>query len=176
MERKAVGFCKTQLPENRAWKRPQNKSHSMILFVDVDLKEVNRLGKKYSWKKPAACPRCLRSHVRGHGFTGTFFDGFLNALLMRRFRCPACGCVMKCRPKSHFARIQTAIGTIRSHLAGRIETGRWFGSPERGRYWLSALRRQVLAHLGLTWRNRLLETFDQLYAWHGANVSSTAVV
>lgn len=133
----------------------------MILFVDVDLKEVNRLGKKYFWKKPGVCPRCLKSPVWGHGFADTFFEGFFNALLMKRFRCPACGCVMKCRPKSHFTRIQTAIETIRSYLAGRIEKYRWPGSPERGRYWLSALKRQVLAHLGLTWRNRLLEAFDQ---------------
>jgi hypothetical protein len=81
---------------------------------------------------------------------------------MRRFRCPACGCVMKCRPKSHFTRIQTAIETIRSYLAGRIETGRWPGSPERGRHWLRALKRQTLARLGLLWRNRLLESFDRL--------------
>jgi hypothetical protein len=134
----------------------------MILFVDLDLKEVNLLGKKFSWQKPSVCPRCLRSHVWGHGFTGTFFDGFLNALLMRRFRCPACGCVIKCRPRSHFTRIQTAIDTIRSYLAGRIETGRWAGMSERGRHWLSALKRQSLARLGLLWRNRLLEAFDRL--------------
>ena len=141
-----------------------HKSDSMILFVDVNLKEVNRLGKRYSWKKPAVCPRCLQSHVWGHGYTGTFFDGFFNALLMKRFRCPACGCVIKCRPKSHFTRIQTAIGAIRSYLVARVETGRWPGSAQRGRYWLGSLKRQVLAHLGLTWRNRLLEAFDLLWA------------
>ena len=134
----------------------------MILFVYVDLKEVSLLGKKFPWQKPSLCPRGLRSHVWGHGFTGTFFDGFLNALLMRRFRCPACGCVIKCRPRSHFTRIQTAIDTIRSYLAGRIETGRWAGMSERGRHWLSALKRQSLARLGLAWRNRLLEAFDRL--------------
>ena len=162
-----MGSGKTQLPEKPGLEQAPTKSDSMILFVDVDLKEVSLLGKKFSWKKPAVCPRCLKSHVWGHGFTGTFFDGFLNALLMRRFRCPACGCVMKCRPKSHFARIQTAIKTIRSYLAGRIETGRWPGSPERGRHWLSALKRQVVAHLGLTLRSRLLEAFD-LLLWTGA--------
>jgi hypothetical protein len=134
----------------------------MILFVDVDLKEVSLLEKKYPWQKPVVCPRCLQSHVWGHGFSDTAFDGFLKTLLMRRFRCPACGCVMKCRPRSHFSRIQTAIDTIRLHLSGRIETGRWSGSPERGRHWLSALKRQSLARFGLSWRNRLLEAFDLL--------------
>ena len=142
--------------------RPPKTSDPMILFVDVDLKEVSLLEKKFPWPKPAVCPRCLRDQVWGHGFTGTFFEGFHNALLMRRFRCPACGCVMKCRPRSHFTRFQTAIDTIRTCLAGRIETGRWRGSAARGRHWLSALKRQALARLGLAWRNRLLDAFDRL--------------
>ena len=154
-------FAESNCPEQGAL-RPPNTSDSMILFVDVDLKEVSLLGKKYPWRKPQMCPCCLQSHVWGHGFCGTFFEGFFNAVLLRRFRCPACGCVMKCRPRSHFTRIQTAIETVRSYLAGRIETGRWPGNPERGRYWLRALKRQVLAHMGLGWRNRLLEAFDRL--------------
>lgn len=156
-----MDFRRIQPPETRGLEGP-TKSDSMILFVEVNLKEVSLLGIKFPWQKPEMCPRCLRSHVWGHGFTGTFFDGFLNALLMRRFRCPACGCVIKCRPRSHFTRIQTAIETIRSYLAGRIQTGRWPGSPERGRHWLRALKGQTLARLGLLWRNRLLEAFDRL--------------
>jgi hypothetical protein len=156
-------FAEPNCPKQGA-ERPPNSSDSMILFVDVDLKEVCLLGKKFPWQKPTICPCCLQSHVWGHGFYGTFFDGFFKALLMRRFRCPACGCVMKCRPRSHFKRIQTAIETIRSCLVGRIETSRWPGSPERGRYWLGALRRQVLARFGLSWRNRLIEAFDRLCA------------
>lgn len=156
-----MDFGRTQPPETRGQTGP-NQSDSMILFFDVDLKEVSLLGKKFPWQKPAVCPCCLQSHVWGHGFSDTIFDGFLNALLMRRFRCPACGCVMKCRPKSHFARIQTAIDTIRSRLSGRIETGRWPGSPERGRHWLGSLKHQTLARLGLLWRNRLIEAFDRL--------------
>jgi len=136
----------------------------MILFVDVDLKEVGILGRKFPWRKPAVCPCCRQSHLWGHGFSGTFFDGFVHALLMRRFICPACGCVIKCRPKSHFPRFQTAIEAIKSHLTGKIETGRWppSGSHDRGRHWLSALKRQVLARLGLDWRKRMVEAFDRL--------------
>ncbi len=163
MERRAVGFGKNPTARDPGPETGSTKSDSMILFVDVDLKKLMLLGKKYPWQKPAICPRCLQSHVWGHGFTGTFFDGYLNALLMRRFRCPACGCVMTCRPKSHFTRIQTAIDTIRSCLAGRIETGRWPRSPDKGRHWLRALKRQTLARLGLLWRNRLLEAFDRLW-------------
>ena len=160
-EKRQLDFRRIQLPINRGYKAPK-QSDSMILFVDVDLKKVSLLGKKYNWQKPTICPCCLQSHVWGHGFSDTFFDGFINALLMKRFRCPACGCVIKCRPKSYFTRIQTAIATIRSHLAGRIETGRWPAYPDRGRHWLSALKRQSLARLGLLWRNRLIEAFDTL--------------
>jgi len=162
MGRKAVGFRKNPTAREPGPDTGPTKSDSMILFVDVDLKEISLLGKKFPWQKPAVCPCCLKSHVWGHGFSDTFFDGFFKTLLMRRFRCPACGCVMKCRPRSHFPRIQTAIDTIRSQLSERIKTGRWPGSPERGRYWLRALKRQSLARLGLTWRNRLLEAFDRL--------------
>lgn len=162
MKRKAVGFRKNPTARQTGPGTGPHKSDSMILFVDVDLKKVSLLGKKFPWQKPGMCPRCLQSHVWGHGFSATFFDGFLKAIFMKRYLCPACGCVMKYRPKSHFKRIQTAIKTIRSYLAGRIATGRWPGGSERGRHWLRALKRQVLAHLGLTWRNRLLEAFDLL--------------
>lgn len=136
----------------------------MILFVDVDLKQVSLFGKKFPWQKPPVCPRCQKNHVWGHGFTATFFDGFLSALLMRRLRCPGCGCVIKYRPKSHFSRFQTAISTIKSQLTSRIETRRWSANPGRGRHWLQVLKRQSLARLGLAWQNRLIEAFDRLCA------------
>ena len=157
-----MDFRRTQPPETRGQTGP-DQSDSMILFVDVDLKEVSLLGKKFPWQKPAICPRCFLGHVWGHGFSGTLFDGFIKPLLMKRYRCPACGCVMKCRPGSHFSRFQTAIDTIKSQLACRIATGRWPASPDRGRHWLRALKRQSLARLGLAWRDRLIEAFQRLW-------------
>ena len=161
MKEGQLSFGEPNCPKTGVHKTPP-KNYSMILFVDVDLKEVSLLGKKFPWQKPVVCPCCLQSHVWGHGFSDTFFDGFLKALLMKRYICPACGCVMKCRPGSHFTRIQTAIDTIRSYLAGRIETGRWPDMRGRGRHWLSALKRQTLARLGLAWREHLIEAFDRL--------------
>ena len=163
MGRKAVGFRKNPTAREPGPDIAPSKSDSMILFIDVDLKKVSLLGEKFPWQKPAVCPCCLRSHVWGHGFSSTLFDGFIKPLLMKRYICPACGCVMKCRPKSHFTRIQTAIDTIRSYLAGRVETGRWPGSPERGRHWPRALKCQVVVRLSLVMRNRLLEAFDLLW-------------
>lgn len=136
----------------------------MILFIEIDLKEVSLLGKKFSWPKPKVCPLCLQSHLWGHGFSGTFFDGFFNVLYMKRYICPACGSVIKCRPKSHFPRIQSAIDTIKSCLTGRIEKGRWpcAGIGVRGRHWFSALKRQTLAHLGLEWQGQWIDAFNRL--------------
>jgi len=44
---------------------------------------------------------------------------------------------------------------------------------ECGRYWLRALKRQVLAHLGLSWRKRLIEAFDRLCRFGIVPVSRT---
>jgi hypothetical protein len=134
----------------------------MILFVAVDLKQVSVLGRKFFWQKPPICPCCKQSHLWGHGFADTYFDGYPAALPMRRYRCPACGCVIKCRPQGYFARFQTAAASIRSHLARKIATGRWPCRASRGRHWLAALRRKALAHLGLDWLRRLVPAFDRL--------------
>jgi hypothetical protein len=141
-----------------------NKADSMILFVAVDLKQVSALGRKFIWQKPDLCPCCRQSHLWGHGFSDTYFEGFTSALPMRRFFCPACRCVIKCRPKGYFSRFQTAIDTIKSHLVARLDTGRWPVSlaGNRGRYWLAALKAKTLAYLGLDWIKRLGQAFDRL--------------
>jgi hypothetical protein len=143
-------------PKNVGAKRSPTQSDSMILFVDVDLKQVNALGRNFPWKKPQLCPCCGQSHVWGHGFSDTYFQDYRAALPMKRFLCPACGGVIKCRPKGYFSRFHTAINTIKSHLVKRINTGRWPCNSARGRYWLAALKRQILAHLGLDWLKRLV--------------------
>jgi hypothetical protein len=70
--------------------------------------------------------------------------------------------VIKCRPQGYFARFQSAMTTIRSHLEKRIATGRWPCRASRGRHWLAALKRKALAHLGLDWLRSLLPAFDRL--------------
>jgi hypothetical protein len=149
------------------------QSDSMILFVAVDLKQVSALGRKYPWKKPELCPCCKQSHLWGHGYSDTYFEDYPAALSMKRFLCPACGGVIKCRPKGYFSRFQTSIDAIKSHLERRIDTGHW-PSPSicsRGRYWLAALKRQSLVHLGLNWLNRLVQAFDRLCRLHIVPVS-----
>jgi len=143
----------------------------MILFVAVDLKQISVLGRNFPWQKPEICPCCKQSHLWGHGFADTYFEGYPAALPMRRFLCPACGCVIKCRPRGYFSRFQTAIDTIRSQLGKRIVTGRWPCRASRGRHWLAALRRKALAHLGLDWIGRLVSAFDRLLKLHIVPVS-----
>jgi len=159
-----LGSAKPNCPDNQGPLKPPKKAGPMILFVAIDLKQVRVLGRKFCWSKPQLCPCCRQSHLWGHGFADTYFEGFTDALPMRRFFCPACRCVIKCRPKGYFSRIQTAISTIKSHLAGRIDTGRWPPScrGSRGRHWLAALKAKVLVYLGLDWMQRLIQGFDRL--------------
>jgi hypothetical protein len=56
------------------------------------------------------------------------------------------------------------VETIRASVASRVNGGAWLKDLGRGRqgHWIRALMRQVTAHLGLGWRDRLLEGFDDL--------------
>jgi hypothetical protein len=134
----------------------------MIRFVDVLLKDIFQMGRDFPWERPAQCPCCGNWKVWGHGFVGTFFNGFSSEIWLKRYRCPACGCVVKLRPSSHFHRFQSSKHTIRSSLMLRICTGNWpQGScKSRQRYWLHNLKRQMKAHLN--WNTGLTEAFDLL--------------
>jgi len=136
----------------------------MILRVLVCLKEIVEKGRDFPWPRPEGCPRCHGDRVWGHGFVRAIFDGFAEQALLRRFRCPECGCVLRLRPTGYFPRFQASIRTIRERLACRLRTGRWADGMSRSRqgYWLRNLRRRVLARYGLGWMDRLLEAFDNL--------------
>ena len=136
----------------------------MILQVIANLKEIEEEGRHYHWIRPALCLRCKESHLWGHGFVESWFDGYVRALLLRRYRCPVCGCVIKLKPKGYFRGFQAKTETIRFHLARRLKTGQWPGdcSRARCRHWLRALKRQAMAHLGMEWLRDLMEAFDRL--------------
>ncbi|NOY53666.1 MAG: hypothetical protein GXP58_08600 [Deltaproteobacteria bacterium] len=74
--------------------------------------------------RPGSCPRCHSDRLWGHGFVERLFDGFSVPLLIRRYRCSLCGCIITLRPDSHFPRIQAPKEEIRSALSHRIATGR----------------------------------------------------
>jgi len=138
----------------------------MILFRKLNLKQIFKKGKRYPWKCPERCPRCGHYKLWGHGYVLRLFDGFMQALRMKCYRCPDCGCVVTFRPKTHFRGIQAPVAAIRSALSRRIRTGRWppGGSHSRQRHWMSNLRRSIKAHLTNTWSHGELAGFDRLRA------------
>jgi hypothetical protein len=136
----------------------------LILFVAAKVKEIFTLGREYPWPRPQVCPRCEGGVVWGHGFVLAYFDGFSEGLFLRRYRCPACGCVLRLRPEGYFSRFQASIDTIRSSLSQRIRYSRWPPSlcRSRQRHWLRALRRKAVAYLGNRWSHSLIAAFDAL--------------
>ncbi len=136
----------------------------MIKFVSVKLKEIFEKGRDYPWPKLEVCPNCKDHKLWGHGFVENYFDGFSEGLLLRRYRCPLCGCIVKLRPCGYFSRFQAPIKTIRSRISHRLKTGRWPAGLSRCRqgHWLRALVRKVEAYLGKSWEKGLIEGFDHL--------------
>ena len=148
----------------------------LILFIAAKIKEVYKLGRKYPWPKPELCPRCAQSKVWGHGYVLAYFDGFSDGLLMKRYRCPVCGCVIRLRPAGYLIRFQAPLDDIRYRLSHRLRYGRWPPGVSRSRqgHWLRSLRRKVLGHLGLDWGARLLEGFSRLLS-RGINPVSRSI-
>lgn len=136
----------------------------MILPLRVSLKDIVEFGRDFPWPRPESCPRCNGNRVWGHGFVGALFDGFVQQVLLRRWRCPDCRCVMRVRPSGYFERVQAPIDDIRSFIAYRLETGRWPPGSSRTRagHWLRSLRRRIQAHLGDNWIAGVIAGFDRL--------------
>ena len=159
-------------------KLPLNKKQAsvLILFVAAQVKEIFDLGRDYPWPRPDLCPRCAANRVWGHGYVEAFFDGFDESLLLRRYRCPLCGCVIRIRPAGYLSRFQASIESIRSTLSHRIRYCRWPPgfSRQRHGHWLRALRRKAEAYLSKSWKGSLLEAFDYLL-FRGHNPVSRSI-
>ena len=151
-------------PDNTGIARSRQKCLPMIICVSVNLKCLFKHQQKYRWPRPTVCPQCRISGLWGHGFVLAYFDGLAAGVFLRRFRCPHCGCVIRLKPKGFFRRFQASIATIRSSLTSRLTgTGYLAGiSISRQRHWLNGLVRNVTAHLGNHWLDRLLDGFDRL--------------
>jgi len=137
----------------------------MLWRVPVNLKQINVQGRHYRWPRPECCPRCRNWRVWGHGYVERYFDGFAEALLVKCYRCPACGCVITSRPESHFPRIRSPRQVIRDHLHHRLSQGRWPPSSlarSRLRHWLANLKRQILARLTNAWTQGPWAGFEEL--------------
>ncbi|VBB44975.1 hypothetical protein TRIP_B350137 [uncultured Desulfatiglans sp.] len=137
----------------------------MIVFVEVCVKSLFRLGRKYLWPRPPSCPKC-EGKLWGHGYTTACFDGYGEPAEIPRYRCPACGCVVRLRPEGYFSRFQSSIETIQSSIANRLSGRGWLPglSPSRQRHWLNSLIEQTKLHLGLSWSGQLPDAFELLHA------------
>ncbi len=138
------------------------KSLIMIIFVEASLKEIFKLKEKFPWPRPKKCPECNAFRVWKHGFVFANFDGFTSSLVLRRFRCPDCGSVIRMRPAGYFSRFQASILTIRSSIKSKLCKCRWLDniSRTRQRHWFNALKRRVKAMLGDTYQGDLMAAFD----------------
>jgi hypothetical protein len=148
---------------------------SLILFLDVHVKTIFELGRQMVWPKPNHCPQC-GGRLWGHGFISACFDGFLQPLLLPRYRCPDCRSVFRVRPEGYWSRFQASIECIRESLSQRLGTMRWKQglSRSRQRHWLSGLKKQIQLRLGMGWSGGLMEAFERLVAQGICPVSRSA--
>jgi len=136
----------------------------MIIFYSIDLNKLAQKGRAYPWAKPACCIHCGSCRLWGHGFVLAFFDGFLQALFLKRYRCPDCKTVFRIRPKGYFSRFQASIGTIRSSIESKSVNNKWLRRVSRIRqcHWYRALSRHIKAYFGDTWKQSKVNAFDTL--------------
>ena len=140
------------------------KGEQMILPVVVVLKEIYEKGRDYLWPRPEVCPCCKARRPWGHGFVLAYFDGFTAGVLLRRYRCPQCRCVIRLKPQGYFDRFQSSIATIRSTMCALLKKNRCPSGVCRTRqaHWLKALKRKASAYFGDPFQYHLLAAFDRL--------------
>lgn len=125
----------------------------MVVFIAININILIVLGRNYPWKKPFVCPNCGSTRLWGHGFVTAFFDGFVEALFIKRYRCPDCRTVIRCRPAGYFARFQADKETIRASVSMKARMNKWLRGISRSRqnHWYRGLLRHIAAYLGGTW-------------------------
>jgi len=105
-----------------------------------------------------------------------FDEAGSQCVLLKRYRCPQCGVVIRLRPSGYWRRIQATVATVRQCVVERLEKGRWPPgcNSARARHWLRGLRRQVRTHLGMSYAERIAEGFAELLR-RGVGAVSRAV-
>jgi len=140
------------------------RNDDMVMFFAVKLKELFEKERDYPWQKPGRCPCCNSHRLWGHGFAEAIFDGYHRPLLLKLYRCPDCGCVIRIRPKGYFKRFQASIETIRSSITLKSTQNRWLPDISRTRqaHWFRALQKRITAYLTGTWVGGVVLGFDCL--------------
>ena len=134
----------------------------MVIFSAVKLKELFIKERDYPWQKPDNCACCRSHRLWGHGFAEAIFDGYDRPLLLKLYRCPDCGCVIRLRPKGYLKRFQAPIETIRSSIRSKSTSNRWLPGISRTRqcHWFRALQKRIKAYLTDTWSQDIVAGFD----------------
>lgn len=109
----------------------------MLIFIVINFKKLISSGKNYPWEKPDHCPNCGSAKLWGHGYVRRYFDGYNNAVWIKRYQCPLCKSVHTCRPVSHYARIQSSRSIVITVLSLKIIFNKFLNglSRQRQQYW-----------------------------------------
>jgi len=128
----------------------------LLLHLPVDVKILYELKKMYPWPKPRRCPKCEGFRLWGHGYSPRYFEGFVEPLWVKRYRCPECGAVHTCRPSGYFERYRYPVVDVLMSLLHKVITGRWLCGINRqsqlGWYrsmWAWCSQREALAAFSL---------------------------
>jgi len=120
---------------------PSPQTSLLILYCDVNVKQLEELGKEYPWPRPLRSP-CCGGRLWRHGFVPRYFDDWQNQLLMLRYLCADCGSVHTMRPSDYNRRFRVQWFEIFLVLLKKILTARWSSefSKQRQRYWMKGFR------------------------------------
>lgn len=115
----------------------------MIISFDIKVEDIASAGKSFKWPV-CPCEKCNRN-MWGHGFVGRYFEGFIQLIGLKRWRCPCCGAVALGRPKSFFPRFRSSIKEIYDSLITKLKTKAWPKGfrRQRGWYWLKLLKKSL---------------------------------
>ena len=117
--------------------RPSTNSDPLILYFSVDVKRLVAEGKDFTWPRPAQCPRCKGRRLWGHGYVRRYFEGFIQGVWIKRYRCPDCRAVHTLRPQEYYRGFHYSVLTILFSLLNKIIEGRWLKcfSYQVQQYW-----------------------------------------
>ena len=144
----------------------------MVIFVNVDVNEIARLGRDFSWWKPSSCPDC-KAGLWWHGFVLAYFDHLPQAVFLRRLRCPCCGAVHRLRPQAYWSRFRSTIQIINQTI-DRFLNREWRSDLPRSRQrlWWRRFCHNAKLLIGLGWEE-FPDAFELLLSWGQIPVSST---
>lgn len=113
----------------------------MILYFNINVKDLFRLGKAYPWVKPDRCPKCKGIRLWGHGFVQRCFRGYSKKIWLKRYRCPDCNRVHTIRPANYWSRFHYCRFIILRCLLKKIRYKKWASSIsyQAQQYWFKGL-------------------------------------